>query len=301
MEHYSTLKELHTAYGFPPPENPLISILFDAERVANFGNHIPEHTCDIYMICLKKNKSGSMRYGYGKTKYDHENGTMFFLNPRQIMELNDIEQKVEGYMLFIHEDFLNGHSLHQEIKKYSFFEYEVNEALHLSPNEEKIIGELFQKILIEYGNNQDEFSREIMLSHIQSLLKYGSRFYKRQFINRTILSGHTINKFNEVLAGYLKKDSLQRQGLPTVKCVATKLNVSPRYLSDLLKQETGKTAIDLIHLSLISEAKNLLKANNQSVSEIGYALGFENSPYFSKLFKKEVGISPKEYREQFLN
>lgn len=301
MEHYSTLKELHTAYGFPPPENPLISILFDAERVAEFGNHISEHTCDFYIIALKKMTSGSMKYGYGKTKYDHENGTMFFLNPRQIMEFSDIEQKVEGYLLFIHEDFLNGHSLHQEIKKYGFFEYEVNEALHLSPSEEKIIGELFQKILIEYSNNQDEFSREIMLSHIQSLLKYGSRFYKRQFINRTILSGHTINKFNEVLAVYLKKDVMQRQGLPTVKCVASKLNVSPRYLSDLLKQETGKTAIDLIHLSLISEAKNLLKANNQSVSEIGYALGFENSPYFSKLFKKEVGVSPKEYREQFLN
>jgi AraC family transcriptional regulator, transcriptional activator of pobA len=301
MEHYSTLKDLHTAYGFPPPENPLISILFDVERVANFGNLIPEHTCDFYIIAFKKKTSGSMKYGYGKTKYDHENGTMFFLNPRQIMEFSDIEQKVEGYLLFIHEDFLNGHSLYQEIKKYGFFEYEVNEALHLSPNEEKIIGELFQKISIEYGNNQDEFSREIMLSHIQSLLKYGSRFYKRQFINRTILSGHTINKFNEVLAGYIKKDAMQRQGLPTVRCVADKLNVSSRYLSDLLKQETGKTAIDLIHLSLISEAKNLLKANNQSVSEIGYALGFENSPYFSKLFKKEVGISPKKYREQFLN
>lgn len=301
MKHYSTLNELHEAYGFAPPENPLISILCDAERVANFGNHIPEHTCDFYMICLKKKTSGSMKYGYGKTKYDHDTGTMFFLNPRQILELNDVEQKVEGYLLFIHEDFLNGHPLHHEIKKYGFFEYEINEALHLSPNEEKVIRELFQKIDTEYGNNQDEFSREIMLSHIQSLLKYGSRFYKRQFINRTVMSGHTINKFNEVLAGYLKKDSMQRQRLPTVKCVASKLNVSPRYLSDLLKQETGKTAIDLIHLSLISEAKNLLKSNNQSVSEIGYLLGFENSPYFSKLFKKEVGISPTEYREQFLN
>lgn len=300
MKHYSTLKELHEAYGFPSPENPLISILCDAERVAGFGNHIPEHTCDFYIICLKK-MTGSMTYGYGKTKYDNANGTMFFLNPRQILELNDVEQKVDGYLLFIHEDFLNGHALHHEIKKYGFFEYEINEALHLSPNEEKVIGELFQKIDIEYGNNQDEFSREIILSHIQSLLKYGSRFYKRQFINRAVLSGHTINKFNEVLAGYLKKDSLQRQGLPTVTCVASKLNVSPRYLSDLLKQETGKTAIDLIHLSLISEAKNLLKASNQPVSEIGYLLGFENLPYFSKLFKKEVGISPSAYRDQLLN
>ena len=301
MKHYSTLNELHDAYGFSPPEHPLISILFNPERVADFGNHNPEHTCDFYMICLKKKTSGSMKYGFGNTKYDHDNGTMFFLNPRQIMELNDVEQKIEGYLLFIHQDFLNGHPLHHEIKKYGFFEYEINEALHLSPSEEKIIAELFQKIAIEYGNNQDEFSREIMLSHVQSLLKYGNRFYKRQFINRTIISGHTINKFNEVLAGYIKKDAIQKQGLPTVKCIASKLNVSPRYLSDLLKQETGKTAIDLIHLSLISEAKNLLKAQNQSVSEIGYALGFENSSYFSKLFRKEVGISPTKFREQFSN
>lgn len=301
MKHYSTLSELHNAYGFPPPENPLISILFDAERVADFGNHIPEHTCDFYMICLKKKTSGSMKYGYGNTKYDHTNGTMFFLNPRQIMELNDVEQKVEGYMMFIHEDFLNGHTLHHEIKKYSFFEYDVNEALHLSPNEEKIIGALLHKIDIEYHNNQDEFSREIILTHIQSLLKYGSRFYKRQFMNRAVISGHTVNKFNEILAEYLKKNFIKRQGLPTVKCVASKLNLSPQYLSELLKQETDKTAMELIHLFLISEAKNMLIGSEQSISEIGYALGFENPPYFSKLFKKEVGISPNEFREQKLN
>jgi len=296
MKHYTSLKELHKAYGYPPPENPLISIFCDVERPADFGNHIPGHTSDFYIICLKKMTSGSIKYGYGKTKYDQANGTMFFISPRQILELNDIEQKIEGYIMLVHEDFLNGHPLHHEIKKYSFFEYDVNEALHLSPNEEKIIGELFHKICIEYGNNQDEFSREIILSHIQSLLKYGSRFYKRQFMNRAVISGHTVKKFNEILAGYLKKDSIQKHGLPTVKCIARELHLSPRYLSDLLKQETGKTAIDLIHLCLISEAKNLLKTGNKSISEIGYELGFENPPYFSKLFKKQVGISPNEFR-----
>lgn len=299
MKHYSSLKELQKAYGFPPPENPLFSILCDAERVANFGNHIPEHTCDFYIICFKKMTSGSIKYGYGKTKYDHSNGTMFFLNPRQIFALNDVEQKVEGYLMFVHEDFLNGHPLHHEIKKYSFFEYEVNEALHLSPNEEKIIGELCHKIVIEYGNNQDEFSRDIILSHIQSLLKYASRFYKRQFLNRTVISGHTVSKFNVLLSGYFKKGFMTEKGLPTVKYMASELNLSPRYLSDLLKQETGKTAIDLIHRFLISEAKNMLTGGDQPVSEIGYALGFENPPYFSKLFKKEVGISPNEFRFKF--
>lgn len=299
MKHYSSLKDLHKAYGFPPPENPLISVLCDVVRPGDFGNHIPEHTSDFFVICLKKMTSGSIKYGYGKTKYDNSNGTMYFLSPRQILELHDVEQKVEGFLMYFHEDFLIGHPLHHEIKKYSFFEYEINEALHLSPSEEKIIRELFHKIDIEYGNNQDEFSKEIMLSHIQSLLKYASRFYKRQFMNRAVMSGHTVNKFNEVLTGYLKKDIMQRQGLPTVACIASKLHLSPRYLSDLLKQETGKTAIDLIHLSLISEAKNMLKESNKSISEIGYALGFENPPYFSKLFKKEVGISPNEFRFKF--
>jgi len=301
MKHYSSLEELHKAYGFPPPENPLISIVCDVVRPAGFGNHVPEHTSDFFVICLKKMCSTSVGYGYGKTKYDPSTGTMFFLNPRQIVELNDLEQKIEGFFMYIHQDFFYGHPLHHEIKKYSFFEYEVNEALHVSPKEEKIISELFQKIVIEYRNNQDEFSREIMLSHIQSLLKYASRFYKRQFMDRVVMSGHTLNKFNEVLSGYLQNDSIQKQGLPTVTGIASKLHLSPRYLSDLLKQETGKTAIELIHLSLISEAKNLLRASNQPISEIGYTLGFENSPYFSKLFKKEVGISPKDYREQFLN
>jgi AraC-like DNA-binding protein len=135
-----------------------------------------------------------------------------------------------------------------------------------------------------------------MLSHLDSLLKYGQRFYKRQFINRAVLSGKTVSKFNEVLNDYFEKGFARKKGLPTVNYMASQLNLSPRYLSDLLKQETGKTAIDLIHLFLISDAKNLLIAGDQSISEIAYKLGFENLPYFSKLFKKEVGMSPNEFR-----
>ena len=294
MNHYSNLSDLLAAYGFPPPENPLIAVLCDAVRSANFGNRITEHTSDFYIIAFKKMKSGTIKYG--KTKYDHACGSMFFINPRQITALDDIEPKVEGYMMYFHEDFLNGHPLHHEIKKYSFFEYETNEALHLSPKEEKIIGELFQKIDTEYCNNQDEYSRDIMLSHIDSLLKYARRFYKRQFINRTILSGKTVSRFNELLDNYFEKGFPEEKGLPTVNYMASQLNLSPRYLSDLLKQETGKTAIDHIHQFLIAEAKNLLTGGDQSVSEIAYALGFEHPPYFSRLFKKVVGVSPNEYR-----
>jgi AraC family transcriptional activator of pobA len=297
MNHFKNLSDLHSAHGFPPPENPLISLLkCDAALHANLGNRIIEHTSDFYLIGFKKMRSGTIKYG--KTKYDHARGSMFFLRPRQIVALDNIELEEDGFLIYFHEDLLNGHPLHQEIRKYSFFEYETNEALHLSPKEEEIIGELFRKIDIEYRNNQDEFSRDIMLSHIDSLLKYARRFYKRQFLDRAVVSGKTVSKFNEILSDYFEKGFVQEKGLPSVNYMASQLNLSPRYLSDLLKQETGKTAIDLIHLFLVAEAKDLLTGSDQSVSEIAYALGFENPPYFTRLFKKEVGVTPNEFRSK---
>jgi AraC-like DNA-binding protein len=200
----------------------------------------------------------------------------------------------------MHEDYLNGHPLHSEIKKYGFFDYDVNEALHLSPKEEEIMWELYEKIRTEYRNNPDEYSRDIILTHIDSILKYSQRFYKRQFINRAEVSDKTVSKFNKALTEW-SGNLLSNQGLPTVNSLAGTLHLSPRYLSDLLKQETGKTAIELIHVFLITEAKNLLKVTDNSVSETAYKLGFENLPYFSRLFKKEVGVSPNQFKKQALN
>jgi len=160
---------------------------------------------------------------------------------------------------------------------------------------------LFKKIEIEYNNNQDEFTRDIILGHIESILKYSQRFYKRQFINRNILSGTTVTRFNKALSTYFENGLLQEKGLPTVAMFAAELHLSPRYLSDLLKQETGKTAMDLIQIFLISEAKNLLNSGEHSVAQIAFLLGFENPPYFSRFFKKETGISPKQFRKQYLN
>lgn len=217
------------------------------------------------------------------------------------MSLRILLLKRKAFLIYVHEDFLNGSPLHQDIKKYSYFDYETNEALHLSPREEEIVWDLYRKIETEYNNNPDEYSRDIMLTHIDSILKYAQRFYKRQFINRTELSGKTTSKFSKALTDYFEKGGLQQQGLPTVNFMADKLNVSPRYLSDMLKQETGKTAIELIHINLITEAKHLLKTADQSIAEIAYALGFENLPYFSRLFKKEVGISPNQFKKHELN
>ncbi len=298
MKHYKTLSDLHRGVGFPAPQHPLISIHQCSSRDScALGQH--EFTTDFYMIGFKKIKSGVMLYG--RTKYDHDNGSMSFVKPRQVIEFKNLEFEEDGFLIFFHEDFLNGHFLHQEIKKYNFFDYETSEALHLSPREEEIIWDLYHKIETEYNDNPDEYSRDIMLTHIDSILKYSQRFYKRQFINRTTLSGKTVSKFNEVLASYFDKGNLATQGLPTVNLMADKLNLSPRYLSDLLKQETGKTAMELIHIFLIAEAKNLLKGADQSVAEIAYTLGFENLPYFSRLFKKEVGLSPVQFKKHELN
>ncbi|TSJ43994.1 helix-turn-helix domain-containing protein [Mucilaginibacter corticis] len=296
MQHFKNLADMHRYSGFPMPENPLFSV-YRCMKTCMLGGR--EFTSDFYMIGFKKLKSGVVMYG--RTKYDHDNGSMIFVKPRQIIEFQGVEYEEDAFIIFIHEDFLHGHSLHTEMNKYAFFDYEANEALHLSPREEEIMWDLYHKIDEEYRNNTDEYSRDIILAHIDSMLKYSQRFYKRQFINRTDLSGKTVSKFNNALAAYFKNELFLNQGLPTVNMLASQLNLSPRYLSDLLKQETGKTAMDLIHIYLVNEAKNRLKVDDQSVSEIAYDLGFENLPYFSRLFKKETGISPNQFKKQLAN
>lgn len=294
MAHFKTLTDFARACGFPPPENPLVNPVRCDGQTCPLGGD--EFTGDFYMIAFKKMKSGVILYG--RTKYDSENGSMSFFKPRQVIQFRDVELEEDGFSLFFHEDLLAGTTLHEEIKRYSFFEYETNEALHLSPKEEETIWDLFHKISAECNNNPDEFSKEIILAHIDSMLKYSMRYYKRQFINRKELSGRTVSRFNEVLQAYFDKGS---DGLPTVNGIASELHLSVRYLSDLLKQETGKTAIELIHIYLINEAKNRLKRADHPVSQIAYDLGFENLPYFSRLFKKEVGMSPNQFKKQLLN
>ena len=298
MKHFKTISELHNTNGYSPPENPLLSLVTCQElKTCAIGNS--KFTGDFYMIALKKIKSGN--FFYGKTKYDFDNGSMAFVRPRQIIEISNIELTEKAFIVFFHEDFLLKYNLYSEIKKYSYFDYEVNEALHLSPKEEEIIWDLFYRIETEYHNNQDEYSKDIMVAHIDSILKYSQRFYKRQFLNRTAFSGTIISKFSDILKSYFANGMLQSRGLPTVKYMASELTISPRYLSDLLKQETGKTALEHIHIFLIDEAKNILMSTDNTIAETAYQLGFDNPPYFSRLFKKEVGLTPVEYKDQFKN
>lgn len=298
MNHFKTISELHATNGYPSPENPMLSLVTCHDlKSCKIGNS--KFTGDFYMIAFKKIKSGN--FFYGKQKYDFDNGSMAFVKPRQIIEISNIEVTENAFVIFFHEDYILNYTLHKDIKKYGFFDYEVNEALHLSPKEELIIWDLFNKIKSEYENNQDEYSKEIMVTYIDSILKYSQRFYKRQFLNRTTYSGSIITRFSEILKTHIDSGALQNKGLPSVKFMASELNISARYLSDLLKQETGKTALDHIHISLINEAKDMLMSSDNTVTETAYRLGFENPPYFSRLFKKEVGVTPIEYKEQFLN
>ncbi|MBW8523475.1 helix-turn-helix transcriptional regulator [Chryseobacterium chendengshani] len=296
MNHYKSITELHEKSGFEAPKHPLLSLM-TCKELMTYSVGEDKFTGDFYMVALKKIKSGYVLYG--KTKYDHSNGSTVFMKPRQIIEVSNVQFAEKGFVMFFHEDYLSGHPLFEQIKKYGYFEYEINEALHLSPAEELIMWELYDKIRKEYDENSDEFSREIILSHIDSILKYSDRFYKRQFIDRSLnVSGTMVKKFQKVVDAYFEKDLHLKEGLPTVNYLAGKLSVSTRYLSDVLRQETGKTALEHIHIYLIKEAKNLLLSSENNVAGIAYDLGFESPSYFTRLFKKVVGVTPVQYRDK---
>jgi AraC family transcriptional activator of pobA len=296
MVHFKNLSNFHESRGYQPPENPMLSLVTcNSSAEVN----LESFSTDFYMIVFKKIRSGS--FSYGKTLYDHNGGSMLFHKPLQIIEIKNLIYEENAFIIHFHKDYLIGHPLHNEIKKFGFFEYTVNEALHLSPKEEQTIWDVYYKIKIEYDNNEDIHSKSIVLSLLEGILRYSERFYFRQFLNRKAHSGAMVSRFQDLLSNYFTSGELESKGLPSVMYMANRLQISPGYLSDLLKQETGKTALELIHLFLLSEAKNLLKSTNHSIKEISYMLGFNNPPYFSRLFKKESGQTPNQFKKQILN
>ncbi len=295
-----TISEFHRLRGLPKPEHPLISVI-NLESVTNSHGDEPQNLVfDFYSISLKRNCNAKFRYG--QQQYDFDEGVMFFMAPNQVFGIErskDETSKRTGWMMLIHPDFLWNTPLAKTIKQYEYFDYSVNEALFLSEKEEETIIGIMKNIQHEYHSNIDKFSQDIIISQIEVLLNYSERFYHRQFITRKITNNNVLVRLEEILSEYFSSDDIAVKGLPTVQYIADALNVSPNYLSGLLKILTGQSTQQHIHEKLIEKAKEKLSTTNLSVSEIAYDLGFEHSQSFSKLFKSKTNFSPLEFRRSF--
>lgn len=273
--------------------NPLVSIIDFSEKDPF---HFFKSQMGIYAIFLKDAKCGNMIYGC--STYDYEEGTLVFVAPGQVygFESDGIKRKGMGKALIFHPDLIHGTPLGQNIKSYTFFSYEVNEALHLSKREREIINDCLDKIQYELEHAIDMHSKTLIVSYIELFLNYCKRFYDRQFITRNYINKDILTKFEKVLDEYFSSDMPVETGLPSVKYCAEKLFLSPNYLGDLLKKETGKSAQEHIQLKLIDIAKEKIYEPGKTISEIAYELGFKYPQHFTRMFKKHVGMSPVEYK-----
>ncbi len=288
----------HQLMGLPQPQHPLMSIARFEDSKGATTKETGHFTNRFYAIAIKR--KCTCRTRYGQNDYDYDQGMMSFFAPEQILSWNaDDEMPATGWAISIHPDFLRGNILEQKIKEYGFFHYAVNEALHLSPKEEEMIERLLKIIYEEYHANIDNFSQDIILSHLSLLLSYANRFYNRQFITRKHVSSDLLIRLELLLNDYFNNKQIEEQGLPTVKYISDELNLSPNYLSDLLRNLTGQNTQQHIHNKLIEKAKEMLASSNLTVSEIAYHLGFEYSQSFNKLFKSKTNITPLEFRASF--
>ncbi|MDN3580472.1 helix-turn-helix domain-containing protein [Mucilaginibacter flavus] len=302
MNIINSISRFHHLVSLPEPLHPLISVVSVADMRFT-DNTIWEHfALGFYCVSLKKGILGKVRYG--QQYYDYDKGLMTFVAPRQVQALDAPHDDMlgpdagTGRALLFHPDFLYKHPLAAAIKNYGFFSYDVNEALHLSEKEEKNIAEIFQKIEEEY-QHIDRHTQDIILSQIDLLLNYSNRFYERQFITRKAVNHDLLTRLEKLLAEYFDNPRNLQNGSPTVESLADKLNLSPHYLSDMLRSLTGQSAQQHIQGKLIEKAKEYLSITNLSVAEIAYRLGFEYPQSFNKLFKKKTNISPLEFRQTF--
>ena len=296
-----SISEFHKYNRLPPPEHPLVSVV-DYALVAEAKKiHPPQAMVgDYYSISVKRGLSGKMRYG--QQEYDFDEGVMYFLAPGQVLQPGPPTQpdaQPSGWILLIHPDFLWNTPLAKTIRQYEYFGYSVNEALFLSDKEEATLNNIIANIKTEYHSNIDKFSQSIIVSQIETLLNYAERFYQRQFITRKITSHRILERTEKILEDFFAKEDLALKGLPTVHDLAQELNVSPKYLSSLLKVLTGQTAQQHIHEKLIEKAKAQLSTTDLSVGEIAYSLGFEHPQSFSKFFKLKTHLSPLQFRQSF--
>ena len=293
-----TISQYHQLMELPKPEHPLVSLI-NFESIKRLPDMNPlSMVFDFYSISLKRNFKGKMRYG--QQEYDFDEGIMFFISPGQVFSIEtNAELRHSGWLLLVHPDFFWNAPLAKTIRQYEYFSYSVHEALYVSDKEETLIAGLMQQIQLEYQSNIDKFSQDVIVAQIELLLTYAERFYHRQFITRKITNHKILNRLEDLLTAYFNGDDVIKKGLPTVQYIADNLNVSPNYLSSMLKVLTGQSTQQHIHDKLIEKAKERLSTTALSVSEIAYELGFEHSQSFSKLFKSKTKLSPLQFRESF--
>ena len=276
--------------------HPLVSVIdFSKAEPIPPGHY--RHCFGFYAVFLKDVKCGDLRYG--RNYYDYQEGTLVFMAPGQVVEV-EVKDKPQvppkGRALLFHPDLLRGTSLGRNIAGYTFFSYEVNEALHLSEQERQVVMDCLQNIQSELKHAIDKHSRTLIVSNIELLLNYSTRFYERQFITRNNVNRDVLAGFERLLGDYFQDDRPEREGVPTVRWCAEQLHLSPNYFGDLVKKETGKSAQEYIQSKVIDIAKERIFDTSRSISEVAYSLGFRYPQHFTRLFKKVVGCSPNEYR-----
>jgi len=295
--HIKSIAEVHKLFGLGKPLHPLITINHHKpEDSFDFGEL--KISSDLYLISLKGNIKGT--FNYGRNSYDYAEGSMVFIAPSQVASFGQegVELDHSGWSIIFHPDLIRKSPLLNRMKEYSFFDYDANEALHLSDKEKQILTDLADHIEVELVQNIDKHSQDLMIINLESILKYCQRYYDRQFYTRSNLNKDIIIRFEKYLDQYFASDELANKGIPSVTQCGEALNLSGSYLSDLLKIETGRSAKDHLHNYIIEKAKTLLLNSNNSISEVAYNLGYEYPQHFSKLFKSKTGMSPSVYRNE---
>ncbi len=291
-----SISQLCELCGFEKPNHPLIYIADVSKWVIGQEFVGLKYTSDFFTIAMKDSSCGMQ---YGRHHYDFNEGVMIFTSPNQVTSTNK-EQKlneIQGFMIFFHRDLIRNTHLGDIIDQYSFFSYDTHEALHLSEKEQQTIKELVANVNSEISERIDNHSNTVIVSGIELLLNHCMRFYDRQFNTRRAQNTDVLATVNKCLKEYYKSNLPTEQGVATVQYLADKVHLSAHYLSDLLKNETGRSTLDHINDFVIEKAKTNLLQSQDSVSEIAYNLGFNYPHYFSRLFKKKTGISPVEYRK----
>ena len=279
-----SITQVHNFLGLPKPKHPLISVIPIDDRMTQMDYGDFTYVLNFYQISLKSGIRGNLTYG--RNSYDFEEGSMIFMQPGQTLKVENNEDVAngEGWTLIFRPDLITKSTLGKTIEDYSFFSYGVSEALHLSDEEKLTITDLVKKIEKEYNQNIDKHSQKLIISNIELILDYCTRFYDRQFFTRTNLNQNVVSKFEQELKGYFKSEKISKKGLPNSQYFGEVLHFSPNYLSDLLKKETGKSIKDHVDSYVVKEAKKILLNSNQTVSEVAYLLGYEYPQSFSRLF-----------------